>query len=350
MDVIANSPSFVPAWTGSGQPSLASTSFLASVPILLCAVGLLSVEIRRKGGPCIPGFGDAVRKYMPELVCLTTMAAFVAVILHRAQNIGFAPTSPVFDDIMKKEWPMLMTSDTLFVLQGLIRVIVLLSVAFRTGTDASALAGEAALFLLLARICFLTLFAMSPSDVYHIDGPLGGPVSVVVEALSVPLLIFLSRGILHQKTRDMLAIICCTALAVWIACHNCFGLASSEAAHLDALFSLVQLLDFCSACAILAKSVSAAGNQKGQNLNESFMYLMLPVQQFLPWYFFLTGLAPWLDAVPALVRNGHPFEMLWAIDGIQIGMYIFAGAIYLASSVDDAPAVVDMNPLMPIDV
>jgi len=273
---------------------------------------------------------------------------FAATLLSRGKHNGFlAPDSQqqLWMDKIKNEWPMLVSADSLFVLQGMIRILVASSVALRATSDSSCLAGEPAALFLLACICRLVLFGMSPVDVYHIDGPLGGVISIVVDAAAVPPLLYLSSG-LARSAGGSVRVLCMTTVAVMMAYYNRFCLAEDPLGDksagamwfLDFEFSLVQTLDFVGACAFMAATLIASDSGKTPSPSMIFSHVGLLIQQMLPAYFFVYGLAPALTEPTDIVGAGYPFHMMWAIGLMQFAMYCCAMLFHFAALSDEPHA------------
>eukprot|EP00928_Gymnodinium_smaydae_P033545 TRINITY_DN24003_c0_g2_i1.p1 TRINITY_DN24003_c0_g2~~TRINITY_DN24003_c0_g2_i1.p1 ORF type:complete len:380 (+),score=81.67 TRINITY_DN24003_c0_g2_i1:71-1141(+) len=341
MDVLASSA--VVSSATQPQPLIGASGLVAGV-LITVAVGIWLSEQGRKvdfdGGQqrAIAGHAAAVlMRFAPELTGLTVLAAFASFLLARGDHSGFAVIPDDQAELwgsIKNAWPLLTTADSLFVLQAMVRIVVLLSVAFRGGASAP-LAGCSAAFALLAQVCRLLLFAFSTPDVYHIDGPLGGLTSVVFEVAAVPVLLYLSRSL---STRGAAVVMFGGACAAGVASVNTFALADFMPA-LDALFSLVQLLDFLAACAFLRNTMVALGSVSDASSSTalSVAHVLLPLQALLPAYFFLTAFAPPLVVESVLVRQGLPFEMMWGVGSAQVGLYALAGVLQLAWALDATP-------------
>ena len=79
------------------------------------------------------------------------------------------------------------------------RLVFLLSASLRrSGACVSPLDGEPAAFFLLAALVRVALLTLSPRDVYHLDGPLGGDMNVAIEVTSCLLLLPLGCRILQK--------------------------------------------------------------------------------------------------------------------------------------------------------
>eukprot|EP00928_Gymnodinium_smaydae_P042377 TRINITY_DN28546_c0_g3_i1.p1 TRINITY_DN28546_c0_g3~~TRINITY_DN28546_c0_g3_i1.p1 ORF type:complete len:386 (-),score=78.25 TRINITY_DN28546_c0_g3_i1:110-1177(-) len=333
-------------------------SGVLAVVLITVAVGIWLSEQGRKADfdsgqqrALVGHVRTMLSRFAPELTLLSVLGGFAACQLAGGNHIGFAAIPDDQADLwgsIKSAWPILTTADSLLVLQAMVRLVVLLSVAFRA-SESAPLVGSPAAFALLAQVCRLLLFAFSTPDVYHIDGPLGGVTSVIFELAPVPVLLFLSRNI-NAKSASVVAV--GSACAAAVASINTFALADFMPV-LDVLFSLVQLLDFLSSCAFVRNTVVALGAEDSANSNGtlSLAHCLLPLQALLPAYFFLTAFAPPLVVEAVLVRQGLPFQMMWAVGAAQVGLYILAGVLQLAWALD-APSGIDHGdvPLLQVEV
>jgi len=300
----------------------------------------------------------SLRRISPELACVGLLGAFAATLLWRAGHNGFddipAMHAETWESI-NKDWPLLTSADSLFVLQAMLRLIVAFSATLRAGSETSPFAGTPAAFALLGVASRLILLSLSPFGVYHIDGPLGGLTSVIMEWAAVVPLALLSRKL---TSGSVITVLMGAVVAVAVATNNRFGLApTSELAHLDTLFSLVQVLDFFAALSFVIHYIGCfiafVRGAPCENLQEArgpgtcFALLALPVQQLLPAYFFLCAFAPPLEAPSNLVRDGWPFQMMWLIGFSQVGMYLMSGALHLVMCDGDERAIPD-EPLLQV--
>jgi hypothetical protein len=297
-----------------------------------------------------------LRRLTPELVVLAMLGVSAALLLWRAGHNGFGDIPMNQEGTWKsinKEWPLLTSADSLFVLQAMLRLVVAFSAVFRRGSETSPFAGTPAAFTLLGVASRLVLFGLSPIDIYHIDGPLGGMTSIIIEMAVLLPLFLLSRSLTRGGVITVLA---GALLSVGVASHCRFGLAPSEFAFLDTLFSLVQLLDFLAALSFVLSYIVAflafAIGGHGENIKlprgpgACFALLVLPMQQLLPAYFFLCAFAPPLEAPSELVRDGLPFQMMWLVGFSQVGTYLMSGALHLVMCDGDDELALPDDPLL----
>merc|ERR1719440_1917110 len=129
----------------------------------------------------------------------------------------------------------------------------------------------------------------------------------------------------HQGCHRIMAFIFACVVLALAAKYNHFALAG-DSPHLDALFSLVMLLETAAAVAFYVRSTkSKSGALEAFN---GFAHVVLPLQQALPAYFLIVAFAPAFQTEPSLVGKGCPFELLQAGGLLQIIMYVLAGIIY----------------------
>lgn len=345
--------------TGTQQSSLLeagsstkeqSHQVMLSVPLLVLAAVAWFIEQRRRtdspagqAGSVLPGFahfGRAILRLLPELAGLGFCAIVICAVLLRGENNGSPVTTQEDDKLWKEiqtEWPMLTTADTLLALAAVLRVALLASALLRSQeADSSPLMGMPVLLFLLAAAARVALLALSPQDVYHLDGPLGGTVNVVFEVLGLALLTCLGWRACRQglgKGR-MLVLAAIVVIVMPVAICNRMSLADPSDTYLDVLFSLSHLFELFAAAAFLARTVSAASHPAGPSA--ALAYLVLPLQQLLPVCFLLTawGSQPF-QAVPELVGAGCPFELLQIGGVMQVAMYLLSWALRLAFSLEE---------------
>lgn len=325
----AASTSSFNAHLGQAMPQdLATTTFI----IIAAVVWLLEMG-RRGGGLQAAGCARALHQVAPELLGLVGMAAFAAMCLAKGGNKGAPIATPEDQELwlaIQAEWPVLTTADSLLAVQAMMRLVLLTSAALRV---ASPLAGLPAAYCLLAAASRVTLLALSPKDVYHLDGPLGGSMNGAFEAAALVPLLCLSRGVGWRRALFLLS---SSLLAAWAAWNNHLGLAQPGQSYLDALFSLEELLEFLGAVACLASAVAAVADGEGAPslpAPSALVQCLLPLQQLLPAYFMLTawGAAPF-QVVPELVGAGRPFEVLQGCGVAQVGIYLLVAVLRLAFS------------------
>jgi hypothetical protein len=258
------------------------------------------------------------RQHAPEAVGLTACLAF-AVALRIHCSPGQVVDDKTWAEIVR-QWPILLTADSLLALQVMLRVLVLASAVLRAGPH--PLGREAALIFLVAAVGRVTL-AMR-SDVYKLDGPLGGCIPIAFEIASVPLLAVLCRGVSKQGFS-----ICTltTTLAICLAYRNRLSLANDTIT--DGLFIFAHIAELIAAFAFLCRSITldvsvVAVGKNGVAVR--FAHALMLVQQCLAAYYFVQA----FEYNSALVSAGKPFEVLQIGNVAQLGAFAAAAVLHVA--------------------
>jgi len=317
-----------------------SDAFLTAIPLLTLAVGVWLLEQQKRSDAVVGGLTwlAVMRTYAKEIVALVACSAFIAFLVLRGEHMG-SPVSPgdeAWADI-KREWPILMTADTLLALQAILRLVLLVSVSCRSSTGSSIpLALEAATFMFLAAVVRVTLLMLTPENLYQLDGPLGGKLNLAFEVSAIPFLLCLSRHMLNVGRRSALLLIAGTLLSVWAASCNQLNLASEEKdAYLDALFTFEHLLESCAAVAIFVRT-AASWNSSSTCTGPAatIAHVILPAQQLLAAYFLLVAFSQPFEFPPELTRVGHPLQLLRVAGVTQVGLYLLAAALHFTDFPD----------------
>mmetsp|Transcript_90269 Transcript_90269/g.162777 ORF Transcript_90269/g.162777 Transcript_90269/m.162777 type:complete len:341 (+) Transcript_90269:93-1115(+) len=308
---------------------------VTSLALMALALAVWVLEWRR----CRGEFPSAtcwalMRQLLPELVASAAMAGLVAALLRRGEHNG-APILPQDEPLwgeIKSEWPVLSTADTLLGLQATLRVLLLASATGRRGSfRCSAFAGEASAFFCFAAVCKVTLLAMSPQEVYHLDGPLGGRLNVALEVSALLMLLNLNRDMPRLGLARAVCYTAALGIATCVATCNRLAIADEGDSHLDTLFSLVGILETMAAAAFVGRA-ALSQEVSGSSAFACFAHSVLPLQQLLWAYFMLTAwVASPFESDPALVGAGRPLEVLQLCGLAQVSMYLTAGAVYSAS-------------------
>jgi len=232
MDSITNTASdFVSTFGGTWD---GTNPLVVAVPFAVLAFSAWVVEQRRKYGTSmghalaeelLPAYKwlSEMRRFAPEVLALALVGLVSSILVCTGKHMGAPiPESDQVWQVITREWPILMTADTLLGLQAMFRPVFLLSAACRAGAGHSApLTKEAAAFMLLAATMRVILLALSPADVFYLDGPLGGKLNLAVEVLAVPLLLYLAQSVLRDGYRSGCMFACGTLCALWLAhCHQ----------------------------------------------------------------------------------------------------------------------------------
>lgn len=302
-----------------------------AIPLLAVLVWVIGYA--RRNQPDTETGKRFYRQLMPEMASLTVLSGLVVVLLvcHREES-AIPKGDEAWRDV-KREWPLLMTADSLIGLQAMLRLVFLISASLRR-TDLSPLDGEPAAFFLLAALVRVVLLTLSPPDVYHLDGPLGGDMNVSMEVAGFLLLLPLGIRMLQKGLRRIAALVLVVMLLAMSATHNHFALADSSHSHLDMLFSFVMLLEMVAGVAFYVHSARGKG-AFALDAFSGFAHFMLLLQQALPTYFLLVAFAAPFKVEPSLVGKGRPFELLQAGGMMQVVMYVLAAILYSMSCVEE---------------
>lgn len=315
-----------------------ATSSKASGNVLeyLIGVGVALVVLRMefmRREVSLPGFGSLgngcklVRLYAPEA---TGLIACLALATHlRINNTDHAV---VVDDAnwaeIMRQWPILLTADTLLSLQSMLRLLVLVSSVLRMGDGPTPLSQETAA-ILCGAILGRVVLATRTAD-YMLDGPLGGYLPVACEALCVPLLVCLSRGI---RCKNLAGALLTLGVVARTAHRNRLSLSGDAIS--DALFIFAHLAELVAAFAYLSRALfldTGRADKVPWCVALRFAHVLMPVQACLSAYYFVQA----FDFQKELVGAGHPFEVLQIGGVMQLGVYAAAAVLHSAECVDSS--------------
>lgn len=299
---------------------------------VFAAMVVLRLEMQRRAGgdhagaSGIGGGFGACKKILVH--CAPEVAGVVACLtlaaLLRAQgDFGTAmdEKGDAWEEI-KRQWPLLLTADTLLSLQAMLRIVVFLSWVMRAKTDLPGpLTDEASALSLGANLCRSLLLVQSA--VYMLDGPLGGNLPAVCEIAAMPLLAAL--GGLQSMRRNFVAsgVVACSVAA--LASRHYLKLA--EEAYANNLFLAAHMLDTLSAFTYLARSLLLGTDHDTSGaIVVGFTHLLMAAQASLSSYYFLQA----FDYSEALVGDGLPYEVLQIGTTAQVGAYFGALVIFIA--------------------
>lgn len=273
--------------------------------------------------------------YAPEVTGLTAFI-LLAVTLRIRGSVSLASLTSGDDKVdpialealaeVARQWPILMTADSLLSLQAMFRVLVLVSSVARLGGGPSLLTQEVAAISFGALVGRVALLLRG--NVYMLDGPLGGYLPAACELLAMALLYRLCRGIHRRALMTSLLTLCAAA---WVASRNRLNLADDKVA--DSLFIFAHVMELIAAFAYLCRAlhldVEAEGAAKG-NVALRFAHIIMPVQACFSAYYFVQA----FDVIPQLVGVGHPFEILqWGCIA-QVGAYCGSALLHWAESLE----------------
>jgi len=321
------------------------------LPLLIVAAMVWALEQRRRGqedgalrAPSLAACVRASLRLAPELAGLALCGVVVGAVLLRGENHGAVPASDEDKELwseIRSQWPALSTADSLLGLAAILRVFLLVSSELRRKEAAATpFMAEPVVFMFLAAAARSTMLVLSPQDVYHLDGPLGGYPNIVLEVLAALLLAHLAARALRSGAASVTAVAAGALLLLPVALCNRLAIADTSDSHLDALFSLAQLLDLGAAVAFLVRTMAAAGGQgDGGGAFATLAFFMLPLLQLLPAYFLMTAWGkPPLTEVPELVGAGRPFEVLQLAGLAQVGLYVLSWAMRIAFTLEEKAA------------
>ncbi|CAE8621554.1 unnamed protein product, partial [Polarella glacialis] len=234
---------------------------------------------------------------------------------------------------------ILSTADSLFALQAMLRLVLVLSAVLRPsgsrGTvDASPMTGSTALFYLLAGIIRVTLLIVSPD--HGLEGPLSGPVYLAFEVASLLPLMKLALGSSSSKDIPWRPAAVAVKVLCWAAAVTAAAVVSSQ--HqillsgdkmLDGAFTMVNLLELVAAVICLFSTVLAGGGGAKGSFS-SFAHIVLPIQQVLPMYFYLTAFDASLDDASL----GHPLVLMQRCGALEIVLLLLAAMAHVALAED----------------
>lgn len=278
----------------------------------------------------VPSCSKLVKEYAPETAGLLLCCSLVIALRARGDRTVVDPSDQAAWEEIQSQWPILTTADSLFAIQAMLRVLLLLSAILRSsgcGTlDALPLEGSPAIFYLLAGLLRVLLLAISPA--HGLEGPLSGPIYLAFEVAALPLLFKLAVGVSTLPVRPLHAL---GKLAAWmlgvtfsavLASQHRLPLADDAA--LNGLFTMVSLLELAAAVALLCTVVTCGGGVRGSFA--SFAHVLLPIQQFLSMYFFLTA----FDISLERASVGSPLTLLQLSGAAELVLLLLAGVAHLA--------------------
>jgi hypothetical protein len=300
--------------------------------LTIVAMVVLRFEFLRRG----EGLGDGqsgrysevlkrvMKQYAPEVAGLVATLALAALL--RARGDAGSEDSPTWAEI-KAQWPLLMTADTLLSLQAMLRLLVLLSVVFRSTGTPTPLAEEAAAMWFVAAVARVAL--LWRTSVYMMEGPLGGWITAAFEVAVLPVLGLMSRSAFGRAPLSLCLTVAGMSAFAW---RNRLNL--SEDATADALFVFAYCGDMLSALGYLLRTALVEKVPGRTDVSVGFTHLLMPVQASLSAYYFLQAFEPTRE----LVGQGRPFEVLQISNTVAFGAYVGAAALHIADCRDARPA------------
>lgn len=234
-----------------------------------------------------------------------------------------------------KEWPLLLTADTLLSFQVLLRVLICASTLWRTDDSSKTkrlpLAGEPALFLFFAQAARVVILFRT-SD-YTLDGPLGGNIAKSGEVAALILSAALGLPALRKS---LLSVSFTVFAAIWFAGRNHLSVAQDPVA--DSMFVAAHTLEIMCALTFFIRTLvilTDTYDQESNGIEVFLVYVMMMVQQAMPAYYFMEAFAYSAD----LVGAGFPFELLTYGNVVGFGALLASLAIYVGVHTDEGGAI-----------
>jgi len=345
MDVLAavggftNAASIAQAIVGTG---IVTGIVCCEIPGRVVGLNARQVSLRSYA----KGIGKVVVCCLPEVLAVGTVLC-MAVLLRLRGDDGLTITGPGQLEEwarIKVEWPVLMGADTLLNLQVMFRLLVVLFFAVRADkTGASPLSGMASVFFLGSMLARGWLSTQSLE--YRLEGPLslGGDMGVFCEAAMVP---FLAAIALKALRRFPVAVIAVGLATAYSRCHF-FNLAHTK--DIDSAFTLAHLLELFASFAFLLRTIGAycSGQIAKGSASIGFLHLLMPAQQALAAYYWLTAYTP-QNQLP--VGAGKPWCLLIMTNLLQFAAFLCSAALYFGGSCgqsmseqEDAPTIEDLD-------
>jgi len=324
----------------AGASTVVGNSMGYSLEVFICVVAamvVLRLEMQRRAGDHYAdagGLGGAIggcKKILvhcaPEVAGVVACLTLAALLRARGDVNGVDAANEEAWEEIKRQWPLLITADTLLAFQAMLRVVVLLSVVLRSNALMPVpLSDEVASLSLFGSLSRCGLLVVS--KVYFLDGPLGGNLPGACELATIPLLVALG-GFANIKRCPLIAVAVVCGVA-WLAFRHHLSLATE--AYADEFFLAAHMFETLSACVYLARSLLIGSEDQSAGTSATgFTHVLMAAQSSLATYYFLRA----FDAAPELVGSGLPFEVLQTSVTLQLGMYLGAALVFAAERIQD---------------
>ncbi|CAJ1327233.1 unnamed protein product [Effrenium voratum] len=282
--------------------------------------------------PSADKYKKLLRECAPEAIGSLTCLVLVIILRSRGDTIGDSLDGHSREawEAIKMQWPLLMTADTLLAIQVMLRLVVVLSALLRSGgAGQSPLLDECAALWCAGALA--KCLSLNRSQAYWLEGPVGGMLPTMLEALLVPLLFLLGQRALFRSAGTMVLVV---VLIGMFAQRNTLQFAEESEANI--LFTAVHCFEFLSAIIYAGRTMLL--DNDGQ-FHLAFTHFVMVVQQSLAAYF-------WLQA----------FEGETDVNGLGLGIkaiqfsclgqlcaYLAAATLHAASwFTDDTPVHVNI--------
>jgi len=256
---------------------------------------MLRLELFRRNVDSRPGdfiqssadkYKKLLRDCAPEALGTVSCVALVVILRFRGDTISETLDGHSREawESIKAQWPLLMTADTLLAVQVMLRLVVVTSALLRSGTtctNSPVLEECAALWCGGATARCLTLWR---SQAYWLEGPVGGCLPALLEVLMAPLLFSLGHRAIRHSASTMLFV---SVLVAVFAKRNNLNLAEEEDANM--FFTAAHCFEFLSALLYAGRTMTLENDGRS---SQTFMHLMMIIQQSLATYFWLQAFDP----------------------------------------------------------
>mmetsp|Transcript_2257 Transcript_2257/g.4106 ORF Transcript_2257/g.4106 Transcript_2257/m.4106 type:complete len:336 (-) Transcript_2257:24-1031(-) len=296
---------------------------------------MLRLELFRRATEATGDVSRSAEKYKTLLrecgpEAFSTLACIALVVALRLRGDTYGETmdegSRQAWEVIKIQWPLLMTADTLLALQAMLRFVVVISLVLRGGHgQTSPLAEDTSMIWLGGAVCRSAVLYVS--DAYWLEGPAGGWLPTVCEVALVPLLLLLGYKALLRSSLSALVVV---SMVSWFSQRNYLNLAEEHNANV--LFTAAHCFEFLAAFAYVTRTMLLdEGFNNRVSCNVPFTHLVMPMQAALGVYFWLQAFAPDAD----LTGSGLGIQAVQLGCLAQLGAYLGSAALHVAAWFDD---------------
>lgn len=270
------------------------TKTIEAIFCMAVVMVMLRLELFRRAVESRPGdliqsadkYKKLLRECAPEALGTLSCVALVVVLRFRGDTISetLDGHSKEAWESIKAQWPVLLTADTLLAIQVMLRLVVVLSAILRSGASSgnSPVLEECAALWCGGAIA--RCLVLQRSQAYWLEGPVGGLLPALLEALLAPLLFLLGY---RAMRRSAVAICLVSILVAFFAKRNNLNIAEEEDANI--FFTAAHCFEFLSALLYAGRTMLL--DNDGQS-SLTFTHLMMIIQQSLAAYFWLQAFEP----------------------------------------------------------
>ena len=263
--------------------------FCMAVVMVMLRLELFRRTVDSRPGDLLQSSADKYKKLLRECApeALGTLSCIALVVILRFRGDTISDTldghSREAWESIKAQWPVLITADTLLAIQVMLRLVVVLSALLRSGAQMhSPVFDECAALWCGGAVA--RCFVLKTSEAYWLEGPVGGVLPALLEALLAPLLFLLGYRAMRQSATTMLLV--CVLVAAF-ALRNNLNLAEEDSANI--LFTAAHCFEFLSALLYFGRTM-LLDNDSQSSL--TFTHFMMVIQQSLATYFWLQAFDP----------------------------------------------------------